>query len=84
MIGLGAPAALLLLREQSTISPARLLAAVVRWRARPALLAAPSDRAAACAAARCGSTGPPPDAREQLVDVDELPWLATPSREAAR
>ena len=36
-------AALLVLREQSTISPARLLGAVVRWRARPALLIAPTD-----------------------------------------
>src|SRR4051794_25088893 len=44
VIGLGAPAALLLLREQSTISPARLLGAVVRWRARAALLVAPSPQ----------------------------------------
>ena len=42
-IGLGAPAALLLLREQSTISPARLLVAVVRWRARPRCSIAPTS-----------------------------------------
>ena len=35
VIVLGAPVALLLLREQATISPGRLLVAVVRWRARP-------------------------------------------------
>jgi hypothetical protein len=41
-IVLGLPAALMLLREQSTITPARLLVGVVRWRARPSLLVAPT------------------------------------------
>src|SRR4051794_1096419 len=44
VIGLGAPLALGLLREQATISPGRLLIAVVRWRARPAAIVAPSDQ----------------------------------------
>ena len=44
VIVLGAPAALAVLREQSTIDPGRLLAAVLAWRARPPLLVAPDDR----------------------------------------
>jgi hypothetical protein len=75
VIGLGVPAALVLLREQSTISPARLLAAVVRWRARPALLTAPTKelplRRGAVRLDRLA-----PDASEELVDVDEPPWPA--------
>ena len=43
VIVLGAPAALMLLREQSTLTPARLLAGVVGWRVRPATLRSPSD-----------------------------------------
>lgn len=38
IVGLGAPVALLLLRESSTVSPGRLLIAVVRWRARSAVI----------------------------------------------
>jgi hypothetical protein len=74
VIGLGAPAALALLREQSAISPVRLLAAVVRWRARPALLLAPSPEQPI----RRGGVrldNPPSELEEQPVDVDELPWL---------
>ena len=75
VIGLGVPAALVLLREQSTISSARLLAAVVRWRARPALLAAPTaERPPRRGAVRLAR--PAPEAGEQRVDVDELPWPA--------
>jgi hypothetical protein len=73
VIGLGVPAALVLLREQSTIGPARLLAAVVRWRARPALLTVPTTELPL----RRGAVRldrPAPDAGEELVDVDELPW----------
>jgi len=73
VIGLGAPAALVLLREQSTISPARLLAAVARWRARPALLVAPNtERPVTRGGVRLDSPPAEPEAR---VDVDELPWL---------
>jgi len=73
-IGLGAPAALMLLHEQSTISPARLLAAVVRWRARPALVLAPtSERPVTHGGARLDR--PPSALDEQLAEPDELPWL---------
>jgi hypothetical protein len=71
---LGAPAALLLLREQSTITPARLLVAVVRWRARPAVLVAPTaERSVRRGGLRLDS--PPPPTAGLVVDVDELPWL---------
>jgi hypothetical protein len=43
VIVLGAPAALMLLREQSTLTPARLLAGVVGWRVRAATLRSPSE-----------------------------------------
>lgn len=42
VVALGGPACLLVLRESSTIGPGRLLVAVLRWRARPALIVAPS------------------------------------------
>lgn len=74
VIGLGAPVALLLLREASAISPARLLAAALRWRARPSRLTgavAPRDGAIRL------TNIPAPVAS---VDVaDELPWLAPSS-----
>ena len=44
VITLGAPAALAVLREQSTISPGRLLAVVVAWRAHPAVIVAPDEQ----------------------------------------
>jgi len=74
---LGAPAALVLLREQSTISPARLLAAVVRWRARPALLIAPTaGRPVTRGGVRLDT--PPGKVGEPAGEVDELPWLHYP------
>lgn len=73
---LGAPAAVLVLHEQSTITPARLLAAVVRWRARPATLVAPTaERTARRGGLRLDTQPPPSAAVAPAVDVDELPWL---------
>jgi hypothetical protein len=43
VVGLGAPAALLLLRESSTVGPGRLLLAVLRWRIRGATIVAASE-----------------------------------------
>jgi hypothetical protein len=74
VIGLGAPVALLLLREASAISPARLLGAALRWRARPSRLTgavAPRDGAVRL------TTIPAPVASVEVAD--ELPWLAPPS-----
>jgi hypothetical protein len=45
VIALGAPTCLLLLREPSTVGPARLLVGILRWRIRGSRLVAP-DRAA--------------------------------------
>src|SRR3954453_12710719 len=46
VIGLGAPLALLALREQTTVSPGRLLLAIVAWRWRGATITAPEDASA--------------------------------------
>jgi len=42
VIFLGAPLILMVLREQTALSPGRVLAAVVRWRTRPTLLGPPA------------------------------------------
>jgi hypothetical protein len=47
-IALGLPATLMVLREQSTVTPARLLVGVVRWRVRPSLLLPPSAQDPVC------------------------------------
>jgi hypothetical protein len=74
-IVLGLPTALVVLREQTTISPARLLAGVVAWRARPALLVAPTDeRPVRGGALRLAKTDDALPSSEH-ADVDELPWL---------
>ena len=71
-IVLGLPLALLLLREQSTITPARLLAGVVRWRFRPALLVAPSrERTVRRGGLRLDR---PTDVNEARSVADPMPW----------
>jgi hypothetical protein len=73
VIVLGAPAALMLLRDQSTISPGRLLSAVVRWRARPPVILEDSaERAVRHGGVRLDT--PAPEPVDELVDVDELAW----------
>jgi hypothetical protein len=75
VVGLGAPAALLLLRESSTVSPGRLLLAVLRWRLRsPALVAPSSERPVRRGAIRLDS--PPLEIADQAPEP-ELPWVAT-------
>jgi hypothetical protein len=75
-IVLGLPAALMVLREQSTITPARLLGAVVRWRARPAVLVAPGrERRLRRGAVRLDEAQPPAAQLEPRADLGELPWL---------
>jgi hypothetical protein len=44
VVGLGGPACLLILREQTTIGPGRLLIAVLRWRLRAPVIIAPSEQ----------------------------------------
>jgi hypothetical protein len=73
VVVLGAPAALMLLREQSTISPGRLLCAVVRRRARPPVIVENSaERAVRRGGVRLDAPAPEPFG--ELVDVDELAW----------
>ena len=83
VIVLGAPAALLVLREESTIGPARLLGGALRWRARPARLVAPTDeRPVRRGAVRLDR---PPAAPVVLVDVDvERGAVARGARERER
>jgi hypothetical protein len=74
-IVLGLPTALVVLREQSTITPARLLTAVVCWRIRAPLLVAPNaERPVRRAALRLDS---PPAAGhvEPQDDLIEVPWV---------
>ena len=73
VVVLGAPAALMLLREESTITPARLLGAVVRWRVRPAFLNGPTDEQRVTkGAVRLDTSAPEREA--PLHDIEELPW----------
>jgi hypothetical protein len=73
-IVLGLPAALLLLREQSTITPARLLVGVVRWRARASLLVAPTlERPVRRGGLRLDRAGAAGDA-DTPVSSEELLW----------
>jgi hypothetical protein len=75
VIGLGAPLALGLLREQSTISPGRLLVAVVRWRARPAAIVAPTmERPVRRGGVRLDTPGELPVPDEEAVDVVDAVW----------
>ncbi len=69
IVGLGAPVALLLLREMSAISPARMLVAAVRWRTRPTLI---GTRAVTDGAVRLSS---PPSRLIEAEPRDQLPWL---------
>jgi hypothetical protein len=72
VVVLGAPAALLVLRDDSTIGPARLLAGVLRWRTRAALLLAPSpQRPVRRGAVRLDSSPLEPP---ELADPGELAW----------
>jgi hypothetical protein len=71
----GLPAALMALREQSTITPARLLGAVMRWRARPAVLITPDHaRPLRRGAVRLDESPPPADPGPP-AGPGELPWL---------
>jgi hypothetical protein len=77
VIVLGAPAALVLLREQSTVSPGRLLWAVLRWRLRASTIVAASDeRPVRRGGVRLHQPAPGPTA--ELVGVEGVPWDLDP------
>ena len=73
VIGLGAPLVLLVVRESAALSPVRLLAAVIRWRARPSTIEPASTETriqrGAIRLDQPAVTDPPPTA------APELPWL---------
>lgn len=72
VIGLGAPVGLMVLREPGTIGPGRLLAAVLLWRLRPAVLVAPStDAPVRHGAVRLDT---PSEDAEAADSPAELPW----------
>ncbi len=78
VIVLGAPAGLLLLREQGTIGPGRLLAAVIGWRTRPTGVRAPTaERPVTRGGVRLDQ--PPGGGDAELIDAGpELPWASEP------
>ena len=80
VIFLGAPLILVMLREQTALSPGRVLAAVVRWRLRPTLLGAPAIDAKVTGGVRLGEPAPPA-APAAAADLD---WLAHDDDEGAR
>jgi hypothetical protein len=74
-IALGLPTTLVVLREQTTITPGRLLGAVVVWRARPArILPVGPERPLRRGGLRLDSAPPAPMPEPEAV---ELPWLET-------
>jgi hypothetical protein len=72
-IVLGAPLALLLLREASAVGPARMLLGALRWRMRPTrIVALDGERLARRGAVRLDRA---PDAPAPSDGAAELPWL---------
>jgi hypothetical protein len=71
VIGLGAPLILVMLREQTALSPGRVLAAVLRWRIKPTLLGPPAIDAKIAGAVRLDEPASPQVA-ERGVNLD---WL---------
>src|SRR4051794_19741800 len=74
VIGLGAPLALAVLRESSTISPGRLLAAVVMWRLRVPRITGLDDTAdvVRSGAVRLDHAAPPKEHLELLERGEEF------------
>ena len=69
----GAPMVLLLLREQGALSAPALISAVLRWRARPALLLAVDPEEPPQGGVVVLDEAPAGVGRDELED--ELPWL---------
>src|SRR3954453_7566645 len=74
VIGLGAPLGLLALREQTTVSPGRLVLAIVAWRWRGATITA-LDEGTAVTAGAVRLDEPPPAPAAPLDELSPaLPW----------
>ena len=76
VIFLGAPLILMMLREQTALSPGRVLAAVLRWRTTPTLLGPPAVGAKIAGGVRLAE----PPAAQPATDEDELDWLEEEDR----
>ena len=77
VILLGAPLILVMLREQTALSPGRVLVAVLRWRTRPTLLGAPELGAKLTGGVRLGE----PAGAEPAGEDAELDWLEDEERD---
>jgi hypothetical protein len=74
VIALGGPTCLLLLREPSTVGPARLLAGVLRWRLRcPRLDASDHDATTSSGGVRLETTKPPAKPRDRRSPTSVWP-----------
>ena len=71
VIFLGAPLILVMLREQTALSPGRVLAAVLRWRRRPTLLGPPAIDARIAGGVRLAE----PAAAAPGAGEADLDWL---------
>ncbi len=71
VIFLGAPLILVMLREQTALSPGRVLGAVLRWRTRPTLLGAPAIDARIGGGVRLSE----PAVTEPAEGAADLDWL---------
>ena len=81
VIGLGAPLVLLVVRENAALSPARLLLAVIRWRARASTVEAVSAHSSVSSGAV--RLDQPSLATRPPSPETELPWLADTDAGAA-
>src|SRR4051812_42848513 len=82
VIGLGAPLGLLALREQTTVSPGRLVLAIVAWRWRGATITALEDANAVTAGAVRLSEPAPASAAPLDEFAPALPWHDEPGSAA--
>lgn len=71
VIVLGAPLILVMLREQTALSPGRVLAAVLRWRSRPTLLGPPAIDAKIAGGVRLAE----PATAAAADEAADLDWL---------
>ena len=76
VVFLGAPLILVMLREQTALSPGRVLAAVLRWRTTPMLLGPPELGAKVTGGVRLDE----PAAAEPAAEGAELDWLEEEQR----
>jgi hypothetical protein len=84
VVALGGPACLLILREQTTIGPGRLLVGVLRWRLRRAVIGAASEQCPVRRGAVRLDTAPSAGTRDHQPTGGNLWPQDTPSRTETR